>query len=176
MEHPKKKVSSLVWLDTAERFNSKLMRSRYHSETGKDRPMLHVFQVKCPACGFAIWLPRQSPIGIDEHLRYRPMGEWPLVLLCIVQGRVFPCPAEIHQESVLPPLQGTDTDALWAIACECDHEDCGERRTIHAHGSSLATASSVVDALLAASPEIACSNGHSFQISGERTEAKILEF
>jgi hypothetical protein len=102
------------------------------------------------------------------------MGEWPLALLCIVQGQVLPCPAEIHQESVSPPLQGTDTDALWAIECECDREDCGESRTIHAHGSSRAPASSVVNALLEANPEIECPSGHRFQISGGKAEARIL--
>jgi hypothetical protein len=76
-------------------------------------------------------LPLQSPLGKYEGLRYQPMGEWPLVFLCLWHARVYECrPDSIHLETDMR-LPGQPVSPLWRIECDCAHENCGKLHTIY---------------------------------------------
>jgi len=112
-----------------------------------------VYQFRCPSCGSAIWLPRQSPLGTDGYLRYQPTDIWPVTLLCLPLGRLCTVPQEsIHQETAVMLDQGQETGTLWLIELGGAPENSATPRAILAHGSSSQSDSSVVDALLAAIP------------------------
>lgn len=76
-------------------------------------------------------LPRQSPLGIYDGLRYQPMGEWPLTLLCLRHGRPYVCwPDSIHLEYDMR-LPGQPVSPLWKIECKCAHEGCGKLHALY---------------------------------------------
>lgn len=76
-------------------------------------------------------LPRQSPLGKYEGLRYQSMGEWPLTFLCLRHGLSFSCwPYSIHLETDMR-LPGQSVSPLWQIECECARENCGKLHTIY---------------------------------------------
>lgn len=99
-------------------------------------------------------LPHQSPLGIYEGLRYRPIGEWPAIFLCLRHGRASAhWPDSIHFE-IEPKVLGEPLPPLWKIECACAHDNCGEPHTIYT--ARIPTAAELIRRILRIKPTLAC--------------------
>jgi hypothetical protein len=132
------------------------------------------FVVDCPLCGEEIVLPRHSPLGTGDGLRYQPTDVWPVAFLCVGRGQVCECPADTHLESIPLPDQSSEMEFLWEIQCECAHIGCGARKTIYTKQPINANASSVVQKLVDAIPFPCTEGDHSYGISAETAEARMF--
>ena len=144
------------------------------------------FEVHLGCCnsGRSIALPRQTPLGIYEHLSYQHTAEWPATFLCISCGRLF---EDSEQTSVrfaqqVLPAQSLPLPDLWRIEFECDHENCGKLSTIYTSFEAGALESDVANVVSHRLPILQCSGGHDFSVNEttlrtmERSQSIPLSF
>ena len=125
-------------------------------------------------CGMRIHLPRQSPLGIFANRRSQPMGEWPIIFLCLECGRQ----SAISHESLPggPYLHQTQRprQCLWKIDCKCAHSNCESRRRIYVFYSEIAQPKEVIDIVGATWLSVTCEGGHEMQPDETNVTAEKL--
>ena len=99
-------------------------------------------------------LPRRSPLGIYEGLRYRTTGEWPATFVCLRHGHTFACsPDNVHVEVEMRGL-GQPVSPLWKIESRCAHEDCGRLHTFYT--GRMPDWAAIVERIVKIQPHVAC--------------------
>jgi hypothetical protein len=95
---------------------------------------IHCVNLNCPdgesqLC--YIPLPLQSPIGIYEGQKYRPMGKWPVTFLCLRHGQASAYLPDMIRHGIESMVPGQPVPQMWQIECQCAHEHCGKLHTIY---------------------------------------------
>ena len=114
----------------------------------------------------SIALPRQSPLGIYEHLSYRPTSAWPATCLCINCGRLFDnLEPDARFAQLELPDQGLPLPDLWQFEFECDRQSCERLRDIYTTYEAGAPEAEVKNAVFRNISTIRCSAGHEFAVN-----------
>jgi hypothetical protein len=101
-------------------------------------PAVDVFEVRCPLCTASIALPRRSPLGIYGGLAYLPTDKWPITFWCTAREQLCEVAPQFHRKTVAMQDPSPRWVSLWAIECECVHENCGKHHAIYTRDYSTA--------------------------------------
>lgn len=116
----------------------------------------------CPSCSERIALPSRSPEEKSQlQPYYWPTGEPSIAILCPLCDFLFAHPRQDVQlrtaeaEGPNPP-----PSVFWKVALTCDHENCGQRFSVHTRTEAGATKNDVGISVLRAKPALVCPAGH----------------
>jgi hypothetical protein len=124
--------------------------------------MAYRYFVRCSACPAHIVLPGQNPGEKSPYQPYWPTGEIELKLLCQDCGFVFGHSHEtIRREWVETPDPNPRPSVFWKATLECDHENCGQRFSLHTRtGADVPEAKVGSQMLLYEKSALTCPRGH----------------